>query len=435
MVAAAPVAAERAFVPLLEVVGADGATYGTEVQITNDGLDARGYAAAVLTTDATGSVERFGGRRLTVPQDAWVRIERGLAGVTGLLEIDADADLGFGAWIESRTAEGGISYAGLPVLGESNRYGAGSVATLAGLVRERRGAVTDLALVNLGEAGCACDVALYDGAGTELGRERASLAALSLRSLADALGAVGILEESGARAEVSCDQPFYALAVVRDAAPVPVAVLAPVAAGAPATAAELCTPAANEICYTKVGAFLKPRAIKGKEKILFWIPVPSALNLKRTIYDLDFLAGPWNPKRPKDGHSPLWANRGRFRSNSLANVNLFGPGKSRAKMNQNFDMPRGSKTVGDAPLVLEKGQRYHLKVTVDGSLRRTSLNISKGSLILAAVTLDNKAQKNVIAVTALGIQIHVGHNMGQHGPEANFVDGWEFYDFAARLVK
>ena len=59
--------------------------------------------------------------------------------------------------------------------------------------------------------------------------------------------------------------------------------------------------------------------------------MPKQLNASRVSAEFDVVAGPWNPRLKKGAHNLIFFHRGRFRSNTLANVNAFGPGQQQVQ--------------------------------------------------------------------------------------------------------
>ena len=47
-------------------------------------------------------------------------------------------------------------------------------------------------------------------------------------------------------------------------------------------------------------------------------------DLRRFIAEWDVVPGPWTGSKPDGNHNLIWIHRGKYRSNTLANVNTFG---------------------------------------------------------------------------------------------------------------
>ena len=91
------------------------------------------------------------------------------------------------------------------------------------------------------------------------------------------------------------------------------------------------------ITFTQSGSF--HLATKAIPKKILRVPVPKQLNAARVSAEFDVVAGPWNPRLKKGAHNLIFFHRGRFRSNTLANVNAFGPSNNNFKSAQNLDLP------------------------------------------------------------------------------------------------
>ena len=243
------------------------------------------------------------------------------AGETGLLAVDASPDLAVSAWIKSTHGKR-VYYAGLPVITE-NQLAAGSATYLNGVGRAGSRDVTQLALVNLGEIASQCqvDVVALDGS---LLRNAGSVEvpAKSISRFEDALGLRG---EAAATAKVSCDQPFYALAAMVDSKTSEVSFVNP-ADAIEKVKARKAAATNGLITFTQSGNF--HLATKTNPKKILRIPVPKQLNATRISAEFDVVAGPWNPRLKKGAHNLIFFHRGRFRSNTLANINAFGPGNN-----------------------------------------------------------------------------------------------------------
>ena len=91
---------------------------------------------------------------------------------------------------------------------------------------------TALSLVNLGHASGQCTIHYYRANGTEVAAAATvNMKALSHRLYPDVLHMLGVTELSDVRGDVSCTQPFYAFAIVHDAATGEIAVHRAVGAG------------------------------------------------------------------------------------------------------------------------------------------------------------------------------------------------------------
>ncbi len=398
---AAPLQAEPLYIPIIEVQGASGQALATQLRISNlDGVE-RSYSTV-------GDSE------------------------TGLLEIERRDGLAVNAWIESGRGSR-IFYAGVPVISEANRLAAGGSTYLNGLVSDGEREITSLALVNLGreKANCQVDFLRADGLGVGAG-VAVDVPALSLRPFADALGLASEPEAKSAR--VSCDQAFYAYALATDRATGELSFVTPETAFAAAVRMDRskAATAKQTIVFTQSGRF--HYATKEHAKAILRVPVPQAMNAARVTAELDFVAGPWNPRLKSGAHNLLFFHRGRFRSNTLANVNAFGPKRNLFKMNQNLDMPAGWNTQAEVGFTFVHGQRYHVKVVQDAATRIIDLTLSQNGQTLRTLRFGGSVKGGAIAIPASGLVAEFGNNNNQFLPEVASL-AFAYENFRAEIVE
>ena len=401
---AAPLRAEPVYVPVVEAREPGGQQLATRLWISNfDGVE-RSYAAV-------GDSE------------------------TGLLEIERSGELAVNAWIESGRGRRTF-YAGVPVISEANRLAAGAAAYLNGLARDGQREVTSLELVNVGREPAQCQVDFLRADGSEIGAGVAvDVPALSMRPFDDALGLGSEPETASAR--VSCDQAFYAYALAADQASGEISFVTPETAfsavAAPrALRSKAVGTAKTTIVFTQSGRF--HYATKEHAKAILRIPVPHAMNAARVTAELDFVAGPWNPRMKNGAHNLLFFHRGRFRSNTLANVNAFGPKKNLFKMNQNLDMPAGWNTQAEVGFTFVHGQRYHVKVVQDAVTRTIELTLSQGGQTLRTLRFGGSVKGGAIEVPASGLVAEFGNYNNQGLPEVSSL-AFAYENFRAEVIE
>ncbi|HEV2844991.1 MAG TPA: hypothetical protein VG477_09105, partial [Thermoanaerobaculia bacterium] len=281
---ASPALAGNVYIPVLDRAGAV-----TEVWIANSGLQERRYATWFIAAGTDGSV------RPPVPVTRTIvlggRTTR-VSGITtpgqiGLLEIDAAPQLAIDARLRNpNSGEAPLLYTDVPVISSANALAANATAHLLGLGRSNAGAFTDLGVVNLARQVAQCSVSFYRASGSQIGgTATVDVAPLSLRNFGDALGLLGESQAADARAAVTCDRQFYAYAGVFDpgttslsfAEPAGTGVSTLGSGGGPTTP----PPAGNAIVFTRDGSIHTPA--NGNESSSFFVPVSSALSLKRMV--------------------------------------------------------------------------------------------------------------------------------------------------------
>ncbi|MEA2604333.1 MAG: hypothetical protein QOF89_5325 [Acidobacteriota bacterium] len=393
LTAAVPLQAGPVWVPVVGPQGADGRVIATRLRISNAGRAEKTYSA----TEA------------------------------GLIQVEASPDREVDAWIE--TARGGRTFiTRVPVISEQNRSEAGAVSYLNGLDPD----ASRLGLVNLAERSAVCLVDLLRADGSATGaRATIDVPALAQKQLdGDALGLSSDAE--AASAQITCDAPFYAYAVTVDPRTSEVAIATP-EAGIQAKA-KAKTPVASKasVVFTASGLLHEPTP--QKEKGIVRVPVPRALNLSRMVIDWDVTPGAWSTKNSAGVHALLWMHRGRFRSNTVANVNFLGPGANRFRNNQNLDLPALSNTNGGTSMTLEKGSTYHFRYVYNAIAQTVEVTASLNGRVLRTLRMGGTASKHTITIPATGLVTEFGHYSFQLGPEVATL-GWRYSNLRVEMIQ
>lgn len=427
---AAPMRAETVYVPVVEPVNASGSPLATQLWISNfDGVD-RPYATAFVQADREGVAAKSAAT--SVPANRGVYLSRVAAeGETGLLAVEAGPELAVNAWVKS-THGRNTFYAGLPVISSQTQVAAGEAAYLNGVGRSGGRDVTQLALVNLGEAAAQCQVDLVTADGS-LARNLGSLEvpAKSMSRFEDALGLRG---EPAATVRVSCDQAFYALAAMVDAKTSEVSFVNPSTAIESAGAIEKArTPAATPsvIVFNQAGLF--HTATKENPKKILRVPVDKQFTAGRISAEFDIVAGPWNPRLPRGAHNLIFFHRGRFRSNTLANINAFGPNNNKVKAAQNIDMPAHYSTSLQFGYAFQQGQSYHILTVYDAKNKAVSFVISQNGQVVKTGRYDATAHNRLITVPGTGLVAEFGNYNNQELPEVSSL-GWKFLNLHIEIL-
>lgn len=418
----APSAAEKVFVPVVEPVAADGSALSTEMWISNYDIVERAYTAKFLRAESNGT-ERAGSARSLVPADRAVLLDRlAPAGATGLVEIEVDSVPEFlvDAWVRSTGRDGADHYAALPVIKQGNQVAAGATARLLRLERNSY-ATFDLAVANFGAQPASCRAEFFGNDGSSAGATTLIVEAQSLGRARDIHNLVGGVKF----AHVSCDQAFYPFASIVDRDTNIADFVTP---GAPEENELASAPeAADEplvFSFRRTGVFHTAKV--GEEKGIIRIPVPNELSLDKLTVTWDVIPGPWHTKSPSGNHAMIWLHRGKFRSNTMANVNAFGPKKSFVKMNQNVDMAARTNTNTKVGLALDKGIAYRLVYTYDAANRDITTRIYNEKLeLLKTMQMKGTAQNRVLKIPVTGMVSEFGHYKGQHPPEMPSY-GWSY---------
>lgn len=238
-------------------------------------------------------------------------------------------------------------------------------------------------------------------------------------------------------AQVSCDQPFfaYAAAAANDEPKIVWAEgIGPNGScDFTVTAAEL-TP--GVFVATQDGTI--HTATKEKAKGIVCIKVPKDLALDKLVLEWDVTAGPWHAKNPSGNHAMMYMHRGRFRGNTVSNVNAFGPKKSFVKAAQNVDLPAGQTTGQKMGIELKSGTVYNIRYTYDAANKEATTDLYQNGALLKHTNFTVTAKGRVLQLLAKGISekgslfAEFGHFAGQHPPEMPSF-GWRYANLRAEM--
>ncbi|HEY3567087.1 MAG TPA: hypothetical protein VGP73_04065 [Thermoanaerobaculia bacterium] len=442
---AAAAFAGAVYIPVPDPISAAGSTHVVQLWMTNTGTAKSTYTATVLDQDTDGTQRPAQGPPVSSVAAGRTSVLNGIGtvGKVGLLEVATTSTMAVEGRLIS-TAPNGLttSWSSVPLISSSNQVGSGQTAVLLGLRRDNtHGDYTNLGVVNLAHQAAQCSVKLFRADGTQIATTATvTFKPLSLRFFTDAFQLLGELDAADARAEVSCNQPFYAYATIYTAISSQMLFVTP----APSGASSLPGPGDNgnsggggdgggtgggggsggtTTIFTASGTF--HTAAPGNPKKIFNITLPAALSLKRMVVDMDVTPGPWNHAKTPGNHAILWLYRGKFRSNTIANVNAFSPPKLSFKAAQNINLPAGSLSQDEQGFSWVQGQRYHLKYTYDAEHNTVTAVLSSGGTTLKTLTFNGTAPNGVLDVPATGLTAEFGHYPDQEGPEVASY-GWSY---------
>jgi len=424
----APLMAGPVYVPVLDIQGANGKSVATQLWISNfEGVE-RPYSSVFLKSETDGTELSGRGTQARVPANKAAYLQRAaLEGETGLLEIDGD-ELAINAWFKTSRGQRTF-YTGVPVISDATRLAAGGVTYLNGLAREGKRAVSSLALVNVAREAASCQVDFLRADGSAIGAGVAvDVAALSMRPFADALGLGSEPEAKSAR--VSCNQAFYAYALAVDGATSEISFATPEQEFA-AKALRTGVKDGAAIVYTQTGLF--HIATKEAPKKILRVPVPRQMGMDVISADFDVVAGPWNPRLKKGAHNLIFFHRGRFRSNTIANINANGPNNNVFKINQNIDLPARSNTKAAVGYAFMQGKTYHVHVEYNALSKRVVTTLSADGQLIKRLDFGASVRGNSIAVPASGLVAEFGNYNNQELPEVSSL-GWKFMNFRVEMA-
>lgn len=431
-----PAFAGFVYVPVLDRTGPGGSTHSTEIWVSNSGAQERRYGTLFLPSGTDGTQRPVPSTKATLaPLRTSKLVGISSPGAPGLLEIEAGTQVLVHARMANSPASGFAGTTEVPVISSDNALAAGSTAHLQGLFRDTSGSYTDLAVVNLANQPAACDIQVFRADGTQLGgTARVAVQPLSLRHFGDALLLLGAASIADARAQISCDRLFFAFAPVFTASRTLLTFVTPSASGASTLAGPAGPgPAPGAIVFERSGQIHAP--VVGQETRTFNVPVAQPMALRRFIAEWDVIPGPWTGSKPDGNHNLIWIHRGKYRSNTLANVNTFGPPRSGIKNTQNVDMAARAVTMQEVPLTLQQGVLYHLRYVYDAETNRITLTVTSGGATVATLEMNGSATNKAINVPATGLFVQFGHTAAQAAGGIEFPTyGWVYSNLRIEMI-
>lgn len=429
-----PPAAAEVYIPALDPVAADGSRSETELWISNGGTTQAQYSALFLPafsdgTKRTGQATTgavVGGRSINVTKVVQ-------SGKVGLVAVELAAGMVLDARIVSTTASGAIAIAPVPVITASNRLAAGAKAELVGLERDPdRGRLIHFGLVNLGNQVAQCQLAFFRSDGTSIGGNvLLALQPLSLSHYVDALSTLGQVKIAGVRSTVTCNQPFYAYAALFATPNSHYSFIVPAATPGSGGTNPPPPPGGKTVVFERQGVVHTASVSVPKGRVD--VPVSGELSLRRLVLDMDVVAGPWNREKIPGNHAIVWLYRGKFRGNTVANINSFGPNKYTVKSSQNIELPAGALTVDEGGLELIQGQRYHVHHVYDAENGRVTTTVSTGGQTKLGLSMEATAPNRTLVIPANGMVAEFGHYFGQEGPEVAS-PGWSYQNLRIEMT-
>jgi hypothetical protein len=430
----APASAGAVYVPVVTPSGTAGDLHSTEIWVSNPATTPRGFATVFLPAGTNGTEKSGSAPEVPVPAKRTFLLANP-SNILGLLEVGSSSEIGVVARLVNTSPTGLQTLSAVPVISAANRIEAKGTAHLVGLERDAtRGDTTHLGIVNLGQAAATCEIRFFRVDGAQIGATvNLSFLPLSLRQFDDALGSLGEQRIADARVQVSCTQPFYAYAALLTQPAAQITFIVPSALTVAATGGGGGGGGGtgNSVVFQKAG--LLHTAVPGHPKGYVDIPIQTAMGLKRMVIDMEFVPGPWNREKIPGNHAIIWLYRGKFRSNTVANVNAFGPNKYTVKMNQNVDLGPGQVTSQEMQLQLQQGQRYHLHYTYNAVTSQVSTEVSSNGKLLKSMSMTGTSQGGILLVGPPGLNAEFGHLPGQEGPEIPSW-GWSYYDLKVEMI-
>ncbi len=437
---AAPAFAGTVYVPVAENVEIEGIRYRTQMWVGNEGQVGRSATTIFFAPDVDGT-EREGltENRVGVIAGATVFVSSVAAdGASGLLEVTAAPQLAVRAQLQSLIDGEVVDEDALPVVSSENLIEAGLSSQLVPLSHAGND-VTDLILLNLGFEAATCTVAVFQPNGTPLGNAATlQLKALSMRRFEDILATLGDTRVGAARALVSCNQKYYAMAMTTDVQTGQLSVITPAASGSstlepPGT--EPPPPPPGECptgaeCFTPLtGSFIPSRSNPNQR---FQIPVTKNVEFNQLVVQLDVTHGGWYSRLPDGIHNFFYLTRtGGYSSHTFGFVTARGPNRNFVRNEYTVDLPRGQNLKFTQPVVLVPGTSYRVRYVYDFPARQFTLvftNLATGQQVVNITGAVSRRIRTLGETWVLSIS---DQEVEAHVPSVN----WNYRNLSVQFIR
>jgi hypothetical protein len=442
--AGAPIYAGTVYIPVAKTdPGVEGIEYHTRVVLANTGQAARRATPHLIGLNADGTerelVESLGS--VTVNPNGTAVVTDLLGGdELGLIEMVMAPQLVATAQLVSVMADGSSKIgAGWPIISDANRALAGEVVHLQGWSRSQT-LSTDFGLVNLGVA-ASCDVDVWRIDGVQLGHWELSRPALSFALFRDVLNTIGIPNGAELRAEITCDQPFFAFAVLTDSETHEHRTVLASALGTSTLQVPGQAPPCPDgtVCFDLPGAFYT--VTSALRTVAYNIDVPLNTTYSAVTVDFDFVFTGWWGSLPTGEHNLFWLNRGRYTppigypiwtNNVFGYANARGPGRDRVTLVTNIDLGQNNTSFLTTNAALNPGTPYHISYVYNHAARVTELRItSNGNLVAQIIGVPTGP---VSTKSNDAFMIYFGNDVGHDGFEVPWLPGTQFSNAAVRFT-
>lgn len=355
-----PAWAGALYIPVVDAVKGNGTAQATQLWITNSGAVQRRATVTFLPENTDGTVRTNNpGTGVTVAAKGSARVgDPGANGRVGMLEVDlVDLNLVQAVRLAKNFTDvngGGVD---VPVVSSANMVPANGTAALVGLMYATGQIRTDVGIMNLGQSTAQCGVSLFRADGTQIGSKATlTFPPLSLRHFPDALSVAA----KDARAEVSCNQNFYAYATVHSANGQAEYFITPAYSGASTLVAPGSTPdpkscPSGAVCYDFPGVVHVPAP--GKPDYTITLSPPSAA-YSRLKAHLEVQINGWNPNVTA-AHGLLYMVRDKNKD-MYASIFLKGPNANQMSMRYGFNQSASEKPKLTTGFAATLGQTYAL---------------------------------------------------------------------------
>jgi hypothetical protein len=262
-----------------------GAQAQTKIQIRNKASQLRPLKTTFVPSGQDGSAVASRETLFGAGKE-FIFLAQNLMPSPGLLKLESPDDLSVVEAAVFLEPSGQGTNWKLPLLTPADLFVPGETAYLQGLERGTKTA-SRLEILNLGDAAASCSLRTLAAGGTLLAQwTEAGLPPLSHRAVRNVLERAGSpAVVAGARAEVACDQPFYAYGTVQPASALDLRLLYPLDAPPAAPSAP--------VQVTRAGTFFV--GASGRPSYDLTVPLPKNVAYRRATIEFDLTVGPFAP--------------------------------------------------------------------------------------------------------------------------------------------
>ncbi|MEO7794428.1 MAG: hypothetical protein ABIV06_06600 [Thermoanaerobaculia bacterium] len=442
--AAAPAVAGPVYLPAA-VNEVDGAyTRMTDLWVTNPDAAIQGFVVRYLPETSNGTTRVAGdeqGPFYLAPGESKRYSDLIPRGFRGLLELDGSVVLQFSGALTVRNVNGTkVSESEVPVLDQTELVGAGKVVALQGLERAGALVTTNLGVVNLAHSAAHCTITIRHKNGLlAIQNVPVDLPPVSSIQFDDALGLIGLtLATEGARAEVSCNQSFWAYVstyndqtgeaeFIEGSATIAGSTLTEPVISDPDPDPNPNPPPGNATVFTRNGEIVRyPTSNNGTHNYRVNMPFGGNRTFKKLVVDFDFHVGGWDRSNSSGFHCVMWLNNGQSWANLFGYVNLRGT-RSMTVFQVNATGGGWQETnQGGSP---QPGGDYHMHYEYDLNEDTVFYRITHAG----GGTVSTKAYNlRGSTFSTSSFFIEFGYQRAE-GPES-YTPGWTFSDLRASFI-
>jgi hypothetical protein len=439
---AGPATAGLLYVPVATNTTNGEFTYQTRLWASNLGEQSRPFTATYLATNTDGTARTGNpGNRFPVASGRTAYVSSLVqTDEFGMVELNAAPQLSVSARLVVLDGAGQLhGGAWLPVVSSDNDFAAAETAHLQGLARDADWE-SDLGIINLASVASQCTVKLFKADGSAIGSAATvPTKPLSQLTFADVLGQVQAAAVTGARAEVSCDQPFYAYATLQDSDNGRVQVVSPSQTGASTLTPPGGTPGDDDdepppggLIWRQPQPFIPN---KNEPEKIYTVPAQEDQRYSKVTVEMDVTMNGWYSKDPEGMHSIFWLQRGdKWRSNMIGFCNARGPNKNFLYLMSNLNNPPGVKQIAQTLFSIPQNQKYHVSFRYDTPNKIVELKLLKDGAEIVKASTPPTANA-VFTVAPGGFLVQFGfQDYSAVGPERPTY-GWVYENFVVKWFR